>query len=119
MIKDYEVKPMMHQPDDQAGAPDENCTHDCSTCGADCASREGGIQKAKLNEHSSVKKVIGVVSGIVLSKVVSNVMETPTAVSIPACIVSVAFSMAIGIIFGLLPALKASKLNPIDALRSE
>ncbi len=41
----------------------ENCTHDCSSCGADCASREGGIQKAKLNEHSSVKKVIGVVSG--------------------------------------------------------
>ena len=49
--------------DGQGGAPDENCTHDCSTCGADCASREGGIQKAKLNEHSSVKKVIGVVSG--------------------------------------------------------
>ena len=44
-------------------APEENCTHDCSTCGADCASREGGIQKAKLNEHSSVKKVIGIVSG--------------------------------------------------------
>ena len=68
---------------------------------------------------TSLGGVIGVVSGIVLSKVVSNVMETPTAVSIPACIVSVAFSMAIGIIFGLLPALKASKLNPIDALRSE
>ena len=68
---------------------------------------------------TSLGGVIGVVSGIVLSKVVSNVMETPTAVSIPACIVSVGFSMAIGIIFGLLPALKASKLNPIDALRSE
>ena len=43
------------------GAPEE-CTSDCSTCGADCPSRQG-IQKAKLNEHSSVKKVIGVVSG--------------------------------------------------------
>ena len=63
MIKYNGVIPMMHQPDDQAGAPDENCTHDCSTCGADCASRDGGIQKAQLNEHSSVKKVIGVVSG--------------------------------------------------------
>ncbi|MBQ6388998.1 MAG: Mrp/NBP35 family ATP-binding protein [Mogibacterium sp.] len=51
--------------DNQANgaAPDENCTHDCSTCGADCSSRAGGIQKAKLNEHSSIKKVIGVVSG--------------------------------------------------------
>ena len=62
MLKDERMMPVMHQADDQ-GAPDENCTHDCSTCGADCASRQGGIQKAKLNEHSSVRKVIGVVSG--------------------------------------------------------
>ena len=63
MLKNKEIMPMMHQADDQGGAPDENCTHDCSTCGADCASRAGGIQKAQLNEHSSVKKVIGIVSG--------------------------------------------------------
>ena len=62
MLKEERMMPMMHQADDQ-GAPDENCTHDCSTCGADCSSRQGGIQKAQLNEHSSVKKVIGVVSG--------------------------------------------------------
>ncbi len=68
---------------------------------------------------TSLGGTIGVVSGIVLSRVVSNIMKTPTAVSIPACIVAVAFSMGIGIIFGLLPAVKASKLNPIDALRSE
>ena len=41
----------------------EDCTHDCSTCGASCPSKDGGIPKAQLNEHSSVKKVIGVVSG--------------------------------------------------------
>ena len=42
----------------------EDCTHDCRTCGSDCPSRDGGgIQKAELNEHSSIKKVIGVVSG--------------------------------------------------------
>lgn len=41
----------------------EECTHDCSTCGASCPSKDGGIPKAALNEHSSVKKVIGVVSG--------------------------------------------------------
>ena len=63
MLKNKEIMPMMHQADDQGSAPDENCTHDCSTCGADCASRTGGIQKAQLNEHSSVKKVIGIVSG--------------------------------------------------------
>ena len=62
MLKEERMMPMMHQADDQ-GTPDENCTHDCSTCGADCSSRQGGIQKAPMNEHSSVKKVIGVVSG--------------------------------------------------------
>lgn len=43
----------------------ENCTHDCNTCGANCASREGGAPdfSAKANAHSNVKKVIGVVSG--------------------------------------------------------
>ena len=46
----------------QAGNYDD-CTHDCSSCGVDCPSRDGGIQKAQLNEYSSVKKVIGVVSG--------------------------------------------------------
>ena len=41
----------------------ENCTHDCSSCGADCPSRDGGIQKAQLNANSSIRKVIGIVSG--------------------------------------------------------
>ena len=62
MIKEDKFMPVMQQADDQ-GAPDENCTHDCSSCGVDCPSRAGGIQKSPLNEYSSVKKVIGVVSG--------------------------------------------------------
>ncbi len=47
----------------------ENCTHDCSTCGADCPSRQEGAGEGpesmleKLNDFSAVKKVIGVVSG--------------------------------------------------------
>ena len=53
----------MHEGGHEGGAAPEDCTHDCSTCGADCASRDGGIQKAELNPYSSVKKVIAVVSG--------------------------------------------------------
>lgn len=68
---------------------------------------------------TSLGGMIGVGSGIGFSKVFSNVMGTRSSVSIPACVIAVAFSMGIGIIFGLLPAVKASKLNPIDALRSE
>lgn len=41
----------------------DNCTHDCSTCGENCAERENTIQKDELNEFSSVKKVYGIVSG--------------------------------------------------------
>ena len=39
------------------------CTHDCSTCSANCSSREQAIPKEQLNPLSSVKHVIGVVSG--------------------------------------------------------
>lgn len=47
----------------QGAETPEDCTHDCSTCGASCPSRDGGIQQAQLNAASSVKKVIGVISG--------------------------------------------------------
>ncbi len=42
----------------------ENCTHDCSTCGVDCASRNApqDLHEAA-NQYTSVKKMIGVVSG--------------------------------------------------------
>lgn len=63
--------------------------------------------------------LIGVASGIGLAQMMSSVMGTPVAISIPACVVAVAFSMVIGIVFGMVPAVKASKLNPIDALRRE
>lgn len=43
----------------------ESCNHDCESCGQSCSSRRKpqGIQKEALNASSSVKKVIGVVSG--------------------------------------------------------
>ena len=41
----------------------ENCTHDCSTCSANCASKNKESLLAPANKGSNVKKVIGVVSG--------------------------------------------------------
>ncbi len=44
----------------------EECTHDCSSCGANCSSREGGQPadlRESVNQYSRVKKVIGIVSG--------------------------------------------------------
>ena len=42
---------------------ESNCTHDCSTCGADCSSRKSEPVCTPLGDGASVKKVIGVVSG--------------------------------------------------------
>ncbi len=63
--------------------------------------------------------VLGVAGGIGLAYLLSSVMGIPVFVSVPACLVAVAFSMVIGLVFGLAPALKASRLNPIEALRHE
>ena len=68
---------------------------------------------------TSLGGVVGVVSGIVLAKVMSLLTGTPSAVSVPAIGIAVAFSTLIGIVFGLIPAVKAANLNPIDALRRE
>lgn len=68
---------------------------------------------------TSIGGLIGVVAGIVMAKVISQMSKTPVAISVPAIVFSVAFSMLIGIIFGLLPSIKAANLNPIDALRRE
>lgn len=68
---------------------------------------------------TSIGGIIGVVLGIGLSKIVSRAAGSPTAISVPAIILAVVFSMLIGIVFGLLPSVKAANLNPIDALRSE
>ena len=42
---------------------ENDCTHNCDTCSANCSSREAESMLAKANPHSRVKKVIGVVSG--------------------------------------------------------
>ena len=41
----------------------EECTHDCSSCSANCEARDKKSFLEKLNEHSSVKHIIGIVSG--------------------------------------------------------
>ena len=68
---------------------------------------------------TSLGGLLGVIVGIILAKVISSISATPVAISIPAIAASVIFSVVIGIIFGLLPSIKASKLNPIEALRHE
>jgi macrolide transport system ATP-binding/permease protein len=63
--------------------------------------------------------IAGVLLGTLISVVLSVLAKWTVSVSPGAVIVSVVFSIAIGMIFGILPAKKASELNPIDALRYE
>ena len=60
----------------------------------------------------------GIALGLLLSLILSQVMGTGFEISTFAILLGAGFSAAVGILFGWAPARKASKLNPIDALRS-
>ena len=68
---------------------------------------------------TSIGGVLGVIIGVILAELISQFNGAPVAISWPATIIAVIFSMAIGIIFGLLPSRKAANLDPIEALRHE
>ena len=68
---------------------------------------------------TSIGGIMGVAAGIILAQVISHMSGAPVFISIPTIILGVAFSMLIGIIFGLLPSMQAANLNPIEALRRE
>lgn len=68
---------------------------------------------------TSLGGALGVLAGILLAYVISYLSGTPVAISIPAAVGAVVFSMLIGIVFGVFPSYKAANLSPIEALRHE
>jgi macrolide transport system ATP-binding/permease protein len=63
--------------------------------------------------------IIGIIFGSVISILLSTLANWTTYISSGSIILSFTFSVAIGIIFGLWPAMRASKMLPIEALRYE
>jgi len=68
---------------------------------------------------SMVGGLLGVIFGILGARATTLVAGWPTIISFEAILVAFLFSVAVGLIFGIYPANKASRLNPIDALRYE
>ena len=61
--------------------------------------------------------VLGLIIGILIALAAAVIMDFSFTISAWTILLAVGFSAAVGIIFGFAPARKASRLNPIDALR--
>ena len=95
--------------------------------------REIGIRKAIGATYSNVMLqfliestmisviggIIGIFLGIGLARAISQFGNFTTVISALSIVVSFGFSLFVGIVFGMLPARKAARLDPIDALRYE
>ncbi len=95
--------------------------------------REIGTRKALGAKNSSIRAqfiveaiiicliggILGLILGITAGVALSNYLGYPAMPSIGGIVISLVFSMGIGLFFGYFPANKAAKMNPIDALRYE
>jgi len=64
--------------------------------------------------------ILGIILGTTGAQAISSLLDSFSAVvGMDAIIISILFSMAVGLFFGIYPAYRASRLNPIDALRYE
>lgn len=68
---------------------------------------------------SSLGGVIGILAGIGLGNLLSSFMSLTVSYSTSVILMSFLFSLFVGVVFGVFPANKASRLNPIQALRFE
>lgn len=68
---------------------------------------------------SAMGGIIGILFGLGVGKILSSALSLTVSFSSSVVIFSFLFSLIVGVVFGVFPANKASKLNPIQALRYE
>jgi putative ABC transport system permease protein len=68
---------------------------------------------------TSIGGVVGLVVGMGFAKAISFLLSRPAIITPKMALVSVVTSVAVGLFFGLYPALRAARLNPVEALRYE
>jgi putative ABC transport system permease protein len=95
--------------------------------------REIGIRKAigarkadilwqfliEASSLSGLGGILGIILGTLFAQFVAVVSPLPAAVSLPWVLIGFGFSVGVALIFGIYPAYRASKLNPIECLRYE
>jgi len=68
---------------------------------------------------SGIGGILGIIGGIALSQLVALISPLPAVVSVPWVIIGFCFSVAVALVFGIYPAARASRLDPIECLRYE
>lgn len=95
--------------------------------------REIGIRKSLGAKHrhimtqfvmesgvvSCIGGIIGIILGAVCAIAFGKLLSMAVSPSVGAVVIAFGVSVAIGVVFGFLPARKAARLNPIDALRND